>query len=203
MSELDKALADIVEIKSRLAQSSTFRGLGPVALALTGVIAFVIALAQSVWSGGNPAPLPYFTAWVGTAVAASALIGAEMLRRADRHHHGLADQMIREAVLNFVPAGVVGAGLLAFFALFAPDLLWQLPGIWLLLVSLGIFAALRSLPPAIAIVGAWYLLAGFAVLLLAARDHALSPWYMGLPFAAGQLLVALIVHRSTETTDAP
>lgn len=203
MSELDKALADIVEIKSRLAQSSTFRGLGPAALALTGLLAFGIALAQSIWSGGNPGPFPYFTAWVGTAIAASALIGAEMLRRADRHHHGLADQMIREAVLNFVPAGVVGAGLLAFFALFAPDLLWLLPGIWLLLVSLGIFAALRSLPQAMALAGAWYLLAGFAVLLLAAHDHALSPWYMGLPFAIGQLLVALIVHRSTETADAP
>ncbi len=201
MTELEKALADIVEIKSRLARSSTFRGLGPAALALTGILAFAVALLQSLVHGPDPAPVAYFTAWIGAAIAASALIGAEMLRRADRHHHGLADQMIREAVLNFVPAGVVGAGLLAFFAMFAADLLWLLPGIWLLLVSLGIFAALRSLPPALALAGAWYLVAGFAVLLLAARDHALSPWYMGLPFAAGQLLVALIVHRSTEAAD--
>lgn len=202
MNDLDKALADIVEIKSRLAQTTSFRGLGPAALALTGLLAFAIALAQSIWGDGSPTPLPYFTAWVGTAVAASALIGAEMLRRADRHHVGLADQMIREAVLNFVPAGVVGAGLLAFFALFAPDLLWLLPGIWLLLVSIGIFAAARSLPPAMILAGAWYLFAGFVVLLLAVRDQNLSPWYMGLPFTVGQLLVALIVHRSTETTDA-
>ena len=32
MNDLDKALADIVEIKSRLAQSSEFLGLGPAAL---------------------------------------------------------------------------------------------------------------------------------------------------------------------------
>jgi hypothetical protein len=202
MTELDKALADIVEIKSRLAQSTAFRGLGPAALALTGLLAFGIALAQSIWSGASPAPLPYFTAWVGTAIAASALIGAEMLRRADRHHAGLADQMIREAVLYFVPAGVIGAGLLAFFALFAPTLLWLLPGLWLLLVSLGIFAAARSLPRAMALAGAWYLVAGFVVLMLAVRDQSLSPWYMGIPFTVGQLLVAYIVHRSSEATDA-
>ena len=181
MNDLDKALADIVEIKSRLAQSTAFRGLGPAALALTGLLAFVVALVQSLWSGEHPAPAPYFTAWVATAVTASALIGAEMLRRADRHPAGLADQMIREAVLHFVPAGVVGAGLLAFFSLYEPDLLWLLPGIWLLLVSLGIFAAARSLPPAMVVAGAWYLLSGFAVLMIAAGDRSLSPWQMESP----------------------
>jgi hypothetical protein len=200
MSELDKALADIVEIKSRLAQSSEFLGLGPAALAASGVLAFAVAFAQSLWSPANQ-PIPYFTAWVATAITASALIGAEMLRRADRHHAGLADQMIREAVLNFVPAGAIGAGLLAFFALYAPDQVWMIPGLWLLLVSLGIFAAARSLPRALGLAGAWYLLSGFAVLLLAARDHTLSPWAMGLPFTVGQLLVAYIVHRSSEAAN--
>ena len=202
VSQLDKALADIVEIKSRLARSSEFLGLGPAALALTGVLAFAVALAQTLWSGPSPAPAPYFAAWVVTAVVATALIGAEMLRRADRHHVGLADQMIREAVLNFVPAGVAGAGLLAFVALAAPDLAWLLPGLWLILVSLGIFAAARSLPRAMPLAAAWYLLSGFAVLLLAARDHTLSPWFMGLPFTVGQFLVAAIVHRASGASNA-
>ncbi len=200
MSELDKALADIVEIKSRLAQSSTFLGLGPAALAATGALAFAVALAQTLWSPAGQ-PFPFFAAWVITAIVASALIGAEMLRRADRHHAGLADQMIREAVLNFVPAGVTGAGLLAFFALFAAEQLWMVPGLWLLLVSLGIFAAARSLPRAMPLAGAWYLLSGFTVLLSAAGDHQLSPWSMGLPFTVGQLLVAFIVHRSSEAAN--
>jgi len=194
MSDLDKALADIVEIKSRLAQSSEFRGLGPAALATTGALALLVATAQTIWP---PAPIPYFVAWIVTAIVSLALIGGEMLRRAERHHGRLADQMIREAVLNFVPAGVAGAGLFAFVFIAAPDLTWLLPGLWLILVSLGIFAAVRSLPRSMAISGGWYLLSGFAVLLLAARDHSLSPWAMGLPFAAGQFLVAFIVHRAT------
>jgi hypothetical protein len=199
MSDLDKALADIVEIKSRLAQSSAFHGLGPAALALTGALALLVAVAQSIWP---PAPVSYFAAWIVTAIVSLALIGGEMLRRADRHHGALADQMIREAVMNFVPAGVAGAGLFAFVFIAAPDLAWLLPGLWLILVSLGIFAAARSLPRAIAVAGGWYLLAGFAVLLLAARDNALSPWFMGAPFAAGQVLVALIVHRATRAANA-
>jgi hypothetical protein len=200
MSDLDKALADIVEIKSRLAQSSEFLGLGPAALAASGVLAFGVALLQSMVPGALE-PVAYFAGWVLTAIVAVALIGAEMLRRARRHHGGLADQMIREAVLNFVPAGVAGAALLAFFARSAPAQLWLVPGLWLILVSLGIFAAARSLPRAIALAGAWYLLSGFTVLLLAAGDQALSPWHMGIPFAVGQLLVAAIVHRASEAAN--
>ena len=200
MSDLDKALADIVEIKSRLAQSSEFLGLGPAALASSGILAFAVAALQSVLPGSAD-PMAYIAGWVLTAIVAVALIGAEMLRRAQRHHAGLADQMIREAVLNFVPAGVAGAALLAFFARFAPEQLWLVPGLWLILVSLGIFAAARSLPRAIALAGAWYLLSGFTVLLFAAGDHSLSPWHMGLPFAIGQLLVAGIVHRASEAAN--
>jgi hypothetical protein len=197
MNDLDKALADIVEIKSRLAQSSEFLGLGPAALAASGALAFLVAMAQSILPGATD-PVPYFAAWVATAIVACALIGAEMLRRGRHHHAGLADQMIREAVLHFVPAGVAGAALLAFFAQSAPENLWLVPGLWLILVSLGILAATRSLPPGMIYAGAWYLLSGFTVLLLAATGHALSPWAMGLPFALGQCGIALLVHRATE-----
>jgi len=201
MNDLDKALADIVEIKSRLARSSEFLGLGPAALAASGALAFLVALAQSILPGATD-PFAYFAAWVATAFAACALIGAEMLRRSRRHHAGLADQMIREAVLHFVPAGMAGAALLAFFARFAPDQLWLVPGLWLILVSLGIFAAARSLPSGMIYAGAWYFLAGFTVLLLAATGHALNPWSMGLPFALGQCGIALLVHRATEAANA-
>jgi hypothetical protein len=201
MNDLDRALADIVEIKSRLARSSEFLGLGPAALAASGALALLVAAAQSVLAGATD-PVPYFAAWVATAIVACALIGAEMLRRARRHHAGLADQMIREAVLHFVPAGVAGAALLAFFARFAPAELWLVPGLWLLLVSLGIFAAARSLPSGTIYAGAWYFLSGFTVLLLAAGDHALHPWSMGLPFALGQCGIALLVHRATEAGHA-
>ena len=70
-----------------------------------------------------------------------------------------------------------------------------------LLPTSHVFAAARSLPRAIALAGAWYLLSGFTVLLQAAGDQALSPWHMGIPFALGQLLVAAIVHRASEVAN--
>ena len=40
MSDIDKALSDIVEIRSRIAAGTAFRGYGPLAIAVTGGIGF-------------------------------------------------------------------------------------------------------------------------------------------------------------------
>jgi hypothetical protein len=40
--------------------------------------------------------------------------------------------------------------------------------------------------------GVWYLLTGMACIMLA-NGRALSPWAMGIPYGAGQLLVAGIL----------
>jgi hypothetical protein len=85
---------------------------------------------------------------------------------------------------------------------FAGDALWILPGLWQIFVSLGIFASVRSLPRSVAFAGAWYFVAGFAVLIAASQSHALSPWTMGLPFAAGQSLMAAILYFASGETDA-
>jgi len=38
-------------------------------------------------------------------------------------------------------------------------------------------------------------------LMLASRDHALSPWTMGLPFVIGQLLMAAILYVASGEDD--
>jgi len=42
------------------------------------------------------------------------------------------------------------------------------------------------------VAGAWYLLAGLLCIALG-DNRALSPWAMGIPYGAGQLLVAAIL----------
>jgi uncharacterized membrane protein (DUF485 family) len=64
-----------------------------------------------------------------------------------------------------------------------------------------VFASVRSLPRTVALCGAWYFVAGFATLLLASQNHALSPWTMGLPFVFGQFLMAAILHFASGETD--
>src|SRR5262249_61360086 len=95
------------------------------------------------------------------------------------------------------------AGVLLAFVLwkFAIESLWLLPGLWQVLVSLGVFASVRTLPRSVALAGAWYFVAGFVVLLLASQSHALSPWTMGLPFVIGQALMAAIIYFATGETD--
>jgi len=195
MRDVDRALADIANIRSQLAAGTMFRGFGPAVMAVTGALAAATAAAQSIWGETLAADTPtLLSCWVVTAVMSTVLIGAEMLARSRRHHGGLADAMIWNAIKQFLPAGFAGGAIALVLIRFVPDSLWLLPGLWQMLVALGLFASLRSLPPLIALVGAWYFAAGFAVLILASFDRSLSPWMMGVPFSVGQLLMAAVLH---------
>jgi len=203
MRDLDKALADIIAIRSQIAAGTAFRGYGPAAIAVTAGLALVTTVAQSLWLN-NPTghPVAFFSAWIVTALASAAITGIEMQARSHRHHSGLADAMIQQAVEQFLPAGVAAVLLAAMLWKFAPETLWMLPGLWQVLVALGIFASGRSLPRIVSLAGAWYFVAGFTVLLLASGDHALSPWTMGLPFVIGQSLLAALLHFASGEANA-
>ena len=203
MRDLDKALDDILAIRSQLAAGTAFRGYGPATIATTGGIALLTAVLQSLWLTNPTAqPLIFLASWAAAAALSSILIWIEMRARSQRHHSGLADAMIYQAVEQSLPAGVAGVLLTFMLWKFAPEALWMLPGLWQLLVSLGIFASVRSLPRTVALAGAWYFFAGFAVLMLASQTHTLSPWTMGMPFAIGQLLMAALLYFASGEEDA-
>ncbi len=202
MRDLDKALADIFAIRSQIAAGTAFRGYGPAAVAATGGLALAAALIQSqLLADPTGSPLTFFAGWAATALVCGGIIWIEMQARSRRHHSGLADAMIHQAIEQFLPAGVA-AGLLALMLWkFAPEALWMFPGLCQVLVSLGVFASVRSLPRTIAFAGAWYFVAGFTVLLLGSVSHALSPWTMGVPFVVGQLLMAALLHFASGEND--
>jgi hypothetical protein len=203
MRDLDKALADILEIRSRIAAGTAFRGYGPAAVAATGGLALITAGAQAIWlDDPTGQPLLFFSGWFVAALVSVAIVWAEMSARSHRHHSGLADAMIYQAVEQFFPVAAAGALLAAVLWQYAPETLWMLPGLWQVLVSLGIFASVRTLPRVVAWAGAWYFLIGFVTLILASHDHMLSPWAMGWPFAIGQLLAAAILHFASGEADA-
>ena len=193
MNDLHKALGDISSIRRQVAQSTEFRGYGPATLAGTGALAIVAAAAQAIWV---PEPAEhaasYLSIWIATAALSATLIGAQMMARARRIHSGMADEMMRTAVEQFLPS--VGAGALMTFVLvrFVPAALWMLSGMWQVIFSLGVFSSCRFLPRPMAAAGAWYLLTGLFSISLA-DNRALSPWTMGISYGAGQLLVAAIL----------
>jgi len=203
MRDLDKALADIVAIRNQIAAGTAFRGYGPAAMAATGAVALLTAFLQFWWlDDPTSQPLTFFLGWTAAAVLSTIIIWTEMRARSRRHHSGLADAMIHQAIEQFLPAGLAGVLLAVVMWKFADEALWLLPGLWQILVSIGIFASVRSLPRGVALAGAWYFVSGFVVVVLASQSHALSPWTMGLPFAIGQSLMAGILYFVSESHDA-
>jgi hypothetical protein len=193
MSDLDKALNDISNIRLQMARSTEFRGYGPATLATTGLIAMAAAGVQAIWLPDPASHMAgYLSVWVLTAVFCAILTAIQVYRRSRRIHSGMSDEMIRMAVEQFLPS--VGAGLLLTVVLvrYVPAALWMLPGVWQIIFSLGVFSSCRFLPRPVISVGVWYLLAGLACISLAG-SRALSPWAMAIPFGAGQLLVAGIL----------
>jgi hypothetical protein len=201
MPDLDKALADIGRIRRHMASAALFQGFGPGVIALTGGLALLMAALQARQGAAALDPWLFARDWVLIAIASAALIGVEMLARARRRHGGLADALLMRAVLAFLPVGAVGAAFAVIVLIAAPDAAWIMPGLWQMLIGIGLFAALANLPRAAMLVAAWYLGAGAACLWLGAAERTHGPWLMGIPFGFGQLMMAAILHRAEASGD--
>jgi hypothetical protein len=202
MNELNRALGDISSIRRQMARSTEFRGYGPATLAATGLIAVLAAGIQAILLPDPAAHIwSYLSIWICTAGLSAALTGIQMYTRTRRMHSGMSQEMMHMAVEQFLPS--VGAGLLITLVLvrYVPSALWMIPGIWQVIFSLGVFSSCRFLPRPMLAAGAWYLLTGLVCISLGG-NRALSPWAMGIPYGAGQLLVAAILLFSAhEGTD--
>jgi hypothetical protein len=193
MNDLNKALVDISSMRRQIARSTEFRGYGPATLAGTAGFAVLAATAQSFWARDPANQIgTYLGIWIWTAAVSAALIGIQMQTRSRRIHSGLADEMIRTAVEQFLPSAIAGALLTIVLVRWVPHALWMIPGMWQIIFSLGVFSSCRFLPRPMLAAGAWYLLTGLACIALGGT-RALSPWAMGIPYGVGQLLVATIL----------
>ncbi len=202
MQDLERALADISEIRGQLARGAAFHGLGAATLAATGGFAVMAGAAQVRWL---PDPsrnvLAYVGLWTATAAVSVIIIGFETVTRSRRIHSGLAQEMILSAVEQFLPAALAGVLLTAVLLRFMPENLWMLPGLWQIVFSLGLFASCRFLPRPMLLAGGWYMATGLACLVLARGAEAFTPWAMGGAFGVGQLLIAGVLQHSTGGRD--
>jgi hypothetical protein len=196
MKELQQALSEIHTIRTQVARGTEFRGYGPASIALSGILALLVAAAQSQWMAapGRAELAIWLSVWAGTAAVSVLLTGIETFARARRVHVGFAREMVQSAVAQFLPAIMVGFLLTVVMMRMAAQECWMLPGLWELVFSLGVFASCRFLPRQMFAVGVWYLAAGLFCLAAGSTTRALSPWMMGIPFGVGQLLVAAVLQ---------
>jgi hypothetical protein len=193
MKELQQALSEIQSIRSQVARGTEFRGYGPASIAVSGILALLVAAAQARWMA-NADIATWLGVWAGTAAVAVLLTGIETFARARRVHVGFAREMVQSAVEQFLPAVMVGFLLTVVMVRVAPRDCWMLPGLWELIFSLGVFASCRFLPRQMFAVGVWYLAAGLFCLAAGSVTRTLLPWAMGVPFGIGQLLVAAVLQ---------
>jgi hypothetical protein len=196
MKDLQQALSEIHSIRSQLARGTEFRGYGPATIAISGILALLVAAVQAQWmtKHANSDLWIWLGVWTATAAISLLLTGTETFARARRVHVGLAREMVQAAVEQFLPAVMVGFLLTVVLTRVAAQECWMLPGLWELIFSLGVFASCRFLPRQMFAVGVWYLAAGLFCLAIGSAARSLSPWAMGIPFGVGQLLVAAVLQ---------
>ncbi len=203
MPDLNRALAEIQQIRNQVARDTQFRGYGPASISASGLLALLVAAGQAHWMRNGTDFTAFATVWVATAFASIAIVAVQTTVRARGGCiPGLAVEMIQSAVEQFLPALMVGVLLTAVVMRAAPKEIWMLPGLWQLFFSLGVFASCRFLPEADPSPSASGILsAGWRPLghCKADRLQTLLPWTMGIPFGIGQLLVAAIMRYGFES----
>lgn len=193
--ELRDALAQISEIRLRMARAEVFRGYRALTTAVSGLLALAAAGAQALWIADPAAELAtYLLLWCGAAALCGLVVAADLVVRWRRTHEPLKAHKTWLAIEQILPC--VAAGALVTFALvrFAPETATLLPGLWQVLFSLGLFASSALLPRGMGLVASFYLVSGVVCLAFG----SLSPWAMGLPFGLGQVLAAGVLYWSLE-----
>jgi len=197
--ELREALSQIAEIRERLAESEIFRGYRSLPIAFSGVLAIIAALIQPfVVSDPRQEIQAYCILWFSVAGLSVAVAVVTMFLR---DHFGGASQTREVTMLAMsllAPALVAGSLITAIIVRNVPESGAMLPGLWQIILSLGLFASCRLLPPSSFAVAFFYLASGIIVLWLSPTEWALSPWVMGLPFAIGQFVAAGILYWHLE-----
>lgn len=195
MSDLERALADIAEVRERLGHAQRFKGYSGIAAVLSGAFALGAGVIQALLV---PSPHTlhqghlYFAIWFACALAALAV-----------NYGAIAHWFVNDATardrwhtatvgLSILPALALGAMLSIAFV--RAGLFGLLPGVWYGCYGVGLFASRTMLPRSVVPIAAAFLLAGFG-LLLAPASLALAWWVLPLGFGAGHILIGAFVAR--------
>jgi hypothetical protein len=198
--EVRQAIADIAEVRDRLATAQRFGGYSGWAAVASGIVALGIGVAQAIVA---PQPLTpdaqraYLSIWLWCLVAALAINYGAILAWRAQHRDEQTRFQIRTVGMSILPA--IAAGGVISAALVRHGLFTLLPGMWCATYALGLFASRALVPKPVVIVAVAF---GFAatLLLFAPGTTALSWWVMPLAFGVGQIAIGAIVLAERRRT---
>ena len=196
MNDIERAISDISDIRSRLAASTHFRGYAPEAVAVIGLVSLAVMLAQIAWPdrlGAGNADIALV--WAAVLVASGLTVHGEAVSRSRRQHGGMARAMLSGAMRAAMPIAFVGVVAGASVLAFAPGAAWLLPGMWQMLVGVAVFSSYATMPRGIAWPAAWLLGCGGLVTVLSGMSGEITPLMAGGPFVPAYLVIAWLLHR--------
>ena len=195
MTELERALLDIAEVRERLAVTQRFKGYSGVAAIASGVFALVAGAVQyrlAPSPASDPEMHLYFAIWLCCAAAAMLVNYGAIAHWFARDASARDRWQTRTVGLSILPALALGAAL--SFALLSADRVALVPGVWFGCYGVGLFASRTLVPRGVVIIAALFLALGGA-LLAAPASLALAWWLMPLGFGAGQVAIGVLVIR--------
>ncbi len=202
MTELDKAIEQIADIRAQLAHTTRFRGYAPEVIGALGVMSLVVCLLQVLWPDRfAQSDRQLVIAWGILVAGGCGLTAFEAIVRTLRDGNSLAYPLLASAMRIVVPGAVMTASVPFAVLSYAPEAAWVVPGIWQMLTGLITFASYASLPKRILWPGAWFVLSGATGLFLAGANGGLTPLLIGLPYIIGHLGIAWAISDRGPHTD--
>ncbi|MEE9395342.1 MAG: hypothetical protein V3W41_22850 [Planctomycetota bacterium] len=198
-AEIDHALDRLNDIHRQLARGSVFRGYRAKTVALTGFLALG---AASVQHFACPAQgiADYLVFWLGIATAAFTLCAGDILHYVLHSQREGLRRETRAAVAQFLPA--LGAGALMTAALFQGSHAGLLPGLWSINFGLALLASRSFLPRATIAIAVAFMGAGASFLQVIPEGATPSPWFMGLVFGVGNIVLAFFLRLENHDEEA-
>lgn len=197
--DVTRAIADLDEVRSRLASVQRFRGLSGSAALASGLGALGTGIVQLA-----VVPVPrtaedaarYVAIWIACLAFALALNYGAVAVWLVKNWSFRTRSELQTAAVAIVPSVVAGGAFTA--ALLARGEIGLLPGTWALCYGLGLLAARSMLPHRVAVVAFGFAAIG-STLLFASGTNALAWWVMPLTFGAGQTVIGLLMLRDEAT----
>lgn len=201
--EVERALADLNEVRDRLASVQRFRGYSSRVAAISGGIALIGGLVQAQLAPhpGSAADVrTYISIWLSCLVAALAVYYGNLLGWSLRNDGRQARYQSKTVSLSLLPSLALGAVLT--LAVYLQGVPAMLPGVWYACYGFALFASRNHLPRGVMSVAAMFGLIGAGLLLLPNQWPALSWWVMPAGFAAGQFWIGWLIAAEGATEAA-
>lgn len=192
---MERALADIAEVRERLAMTQRFKGYSGIAAVASGVFALAAGVVQWLL-----VPYPqaardghlYFAIWFICCTASAAMNYGAIAHWFVNDASARDRWQTRTVGFAILPALVFGAVLsLAFLH---NELFGYLPGVWYGCYGVGLFASRTMVPRGVIPIAALFTILGMG-LLFAPPSIALAWWILPVGFGFGQIAIGVFVAR--------